>query len=165
MIATLAAGALTGALLNRFAGGGLGWERLAHDHGGPVRGRPIYYVALALALALTPLYGLAGLACAANVLLWRLPGWYGAIDAGTHEHTRARDFAVMAARGLVAVPFFAWAAGALDSIWPLLALGFASILGALAYDAGQRIARSFVACELMAGAVWGAAYAQVLSAF
>jgi uncharacterized protein YfiM (DUF2279 family) len=164
MIASLAIGALAGALLNRFAGGGLGWERLAHDHGGPVRGRPIYYVALALALTLTPLYGLAGLACAANVLLWRLPGWYGAIDAGTHEHSRARDFAVMAARGLVAAPFFAWAAGDMDAKWPLLALGLASVIVAIAYDVGQRVLRSFAACELMAGAAWGVAYARVLGA-
>lgn len=163
MIALLI-GALAGALLNRFAGGGLGWERLARDHGGPLRGRPIYYVALVLALALWPLYGAAGLACAANVLLWRLPGWDGAIDAGTHEHTRVRDFAVMAARGLVAAPFFAWASGTIDTFWPLIALGFASIIVALAYDAGQRVLRSFAACELIAGAVWGVAYARVLSA-
>lgn len=159
----LVIGALVGALLNRFAGGGLGWERLARDHGGPLRGRPIYYVALALALALSPFYGVAGLACAANVLLWRLPGWYGAMDAGTHEHSRARDFAVMAARGFVSVPFFAWAAGTLDSIWPLIALAFASILTAIAYDVGQRVMRSFTACELMTGAIWGVAYARTLA--
>jgi hypothetical protein len=43
------------ALADGFCGGGFGWNRLTKDHGGPLRGRPGYYVAL-------PLIGLGWLA-------------------------------------------------------------------------------------------------------
>lgn len=42
--------ALLFALDDRWCGGGLGWKRLAHDHGGPLRGRPSYYSAIPVAV-------------------------------------------------------------------------------------------------------------------
>ncbi|MGE0830809.1 MAG: hypothetical protein AB7O04_15855 [Hyphomonadaceae bacterium] len=153
------------ALLNRFAGGGLGWGALAHDHGGPLRGRPIYYVALFLAGFLGVQFGWIGVFAAANFLLWRLPGWYGAIDAGRDEGTRLRDFSVMSARGVVAAPFFFWACVPTQSAAPAIILAAASLLQGVSYDLGNHALRRLPASsEYIAGAVWGLAYAIVLGA-
>lgn len=65
------------AAADRFSGGGLGWEKLKHDGGGFLRGRPIYY-------AIPLLAGVTYLADPHNTwlwlgllawALWRLPGW------------------------------------------------------------------------------------------
>lgn len=59
--------ALLFALNDRWTGGGFGWKRLAHDHGGPLHGRPVYYAALpTLALC----YALGGWPAAALALAW-----------------------------------------------------------------------------------------------
>lgn len=38
---------------NRFAGGGFGWEKLAHDHGGPLRGHSTLWAGLGAVLVST----------------------------------------------------------------------------------------------------------------
>lgn len=86
---------------NRMAGDGR-WLRALGWHG-----RPLWYAAVAAFIIAIPFAGMdtAGLS-AVSFLLWRTLGWYNAIDAGTHEGTRAGDFAVISARGLLLFPAF-----------------------------------------------------------
>ena len=45
---------------NRFAGGGYGWQKLAHDHGGPLRGAGAFWAGLGAALGSTAIgFGLS----------------------------------------------------------------------------------------------------------
>lgn len=50
---------------DRFNGGGLGWDRLTKDHGGPLPGRGIYYVAIPLALLCFAIGGWPGVSLGA----------------------------------------------------------------------------------------------------
>ena len=59
------------ALADRWCGGGLGWEKLAHDHGGPLRGRPSYYVIIPLLALGYFLGGHMGLELALAWLIYR----------------------------------------------------------------------------------------------
>lgn len=144
---------------NRFAGGGLGWGALTVDHGGVVRGRPIYYVGALAVPALYFLYGLGGALAGASFVLWRLPGWYGAIDAGTFAGTPARDWRVMFLRTVFAFPVFLWSAiergPATLLVWPLLAAWIATSYH-LAAHAGA-LKRIGGAAEYLAGMGWGLA--------
>lgn len=139
------------AALNRFSGGGLGWEWMKNNG---YRGRPLYYAFL---IALTVLYlgfGTVGAIAALSFLLWRLPGWYGAIDAGTDAGSPLRDFAVMSARGLLAFPIF-WYTGQLLWLIPFaLGIGFFYHLAWHAPWSRQR--KDPVAdAELNVGVWWG----------
>lgn len=138
---------------------------------GDLPGRSHYYSSMA-ALALGwGLFQWPGLLAGFSFLLWRLPGWYGSLDAGTNEGSPARDAAVMSLRGLLAFPVFLWALYeanidplsdlVLAPLWALLA---ASLGQGLVYYVGNRIAVSwrFWLIEGMAGAVWGVAYWVVL---
>lgn len=148
------------AVLNRFSGGGVFWDRLSRDHGGFLRGRPIYYSFVVLAFCLTPLYGWPGFLLALSFLLWRLPGWYGSHDMGSYGHTTGRDFLVMFARGFVAFPVFLYAQyhGMKEAIilLPMLAL-----LIALCYLVGIKIFTEKIktngsgVAEWLTGIVWG----------
>lgn len=156
--------ALALAVLNRFAGGGLGWSKLAHDHGGPLRGRPIYYAALAL-FPIALAFGFSPLAAGLTVLsylAYRLPGWYGAIDGGTNDQTALRDYAVMMARTLLAFPIFAAAAWRAHDPFYLVALLIAAIGCAGAYHLGARTPgwlRRYFPAEWAAGFLLGLAFA------
>jgi hypothetical protein len=55
------------AATDRFNGGGLGWDKLTKDHGGPLGGRGIYYAALPLGI-LT--YVLGGLPALLGAIVW-----------------------------------------------------------------------------------------------
>lgn len=135
-------------------------------------GRSHYYSSIA-ALALGwGLFGFAGLLIGASFTLWRLPGWYGALDAGTYQGATFRDFAVMSLRGLAAFPFFLWALYEANAdplsdldLRPLLILLAACVGQGVAYFVGNRFpvaALKFWVAEGTAGAIWGAAYALVL---
>lgn len=96
------------AIADRFAGGGFGWNQLAHDHGGPLRGRPIYYSALAMMIAsVAIMHHASALGFGMAFLLWRLPGW----DIGLHDGLTPKtgeDFVFAIIRHLLAlivVPF------------------------------------------------------------
>lgn len=155
---TLALLTLFYALANRFSGGGLGWRST-------FRGRPIYYAGLAAMVVGWFLMGWTGVFAGLVFLVWRLPGWYGAIDAGTDEGSRLRDGSVMAVRAL---PFaFAYAVG--GAIFPLELMDFGkvvwapialSVCVALSYDIAWHYVRPrpkdpVVWAEVMAGACWG----------
>lgn len=131
------------AFLNRFSGGGFGWRA-------SWRGRPIYYAGLAAIVTLGAMFGIHGALAGLSFLLWRIPGWYGAIDAGTDEGSRLRDFAVMSARGLVAIPIFA-------ATSPLAIIPF-SLAIAACYDIAWHTIKGkdpVAHAEMAAGAVWG----------
>jgi hypothetical protein len=55
------------AVVDRFTGGGLGWEKLTKDHGGPLGGRGIYYAALPLGLFA---YAFGGLPALWGAIIW-----------------------------------------------------------------------------------------------
>lgn len=140
-------------------------------------GRSIYYAGLAAILLGWWAYGKEGALCGLAFLLWRLPGWYGAMDAGTNDdppeknkifgvvmkNQRLRDYIVMSARGLMMFPpfvYFAWTEG---SVVPLMVLVAASLAQGWSYDFGYRAMGNVDgARELLAGAAWGAAFWLVL---
>lgn len=154
-------------ILNRFAGGGLIWRHVGNQHGGVLEGRAIWYATPAAFAALVPLLGWADAAlCAGSFLLWRTPGWYNSIDAGTNTETAARDFVVMSARGLLLFPVFVYGAFRDWSVLPLVLLLATALSVGLAYHAAwhfkplQRFACDGVArAEFMAGALIGVAFA------
>lgn len=174
------------AFANWLAGGNMAWRKRLR-----LPGRSIYYAAAATAVVLSGLYGWAGFAVAVNFLWWRLPGWYGAIDAGTMPaatagqarllwfdmHTeplmRVRDFIVMSARGVVAAPVFLWTAYNGAGWVPVAVLAAVSVWQGISYEAahrafarvdgdGKRVSDNAHA-EILAGAGWGVAYYVVLS--
>lgn len=57
------------ALTDRFTGGGLGWDKLAHDHGGPLHGRGIYYAGPVL---IAVAYAVGGTMAAVLAFAWTL---------------------------------------------------------------------------------------------
>ena len=155
---TLALLVLFYSLANRFSGGGLGWRA-------SFRGRPIYYAGLAAMVVGWFLMGWTGVFAGLVFLVWRLPGWYGAIDAGTDEGSRLRDGGVMALRAL---PFaFAYAIG--GAIFPLELLDFGTVVWASialavfvawSYDAAWHLLEPrpkdpVALAELATGAAWG----------
>lgn len=61
---------------DRFAGGGFYWDKLSHDAGGPLRGRPVAYAFVISAIGLwliTKDWHAATLAL--GFAVWRWPGW------------------------------------------------------------------------------------------
>lgn len=141
-------------------------------------GRSIYYAGLVCIFAGIVAYGWPGFMCGLSFLLWRLPGWYGALDAGTNidppekskifgvviGNQRARDFIVMSARGLLMFPAFTYFAYIDRSAAPLLILIAASLAQGVSYDIGYRwFGKVDGARELLAGAAWGVAFWAVLS--
>lgn len=164
------------AFANWLAGGNLSWRK---RFGLP--GRSIYYAALLTMIVGWFVHGWAGVAVGVNFLLWRLPGWYGAIDSGLmpaatpgqsrllwldmSAHMRLRDFIVMSSRGLLAFPLFAWWAWARgDVLEPALVLTGVSLWQGLAYEAAHRYGdRDNGKAEMLAGAGWGAAYYALLA--
>lgn len=74
---------------DRWSGGGFGWDRLTHDHGGPLRGRPLAYAGLALLIILSLInwrYGVLSL----SFVWWRAFGWKdtgGSMTPHTAEET------------------------------------------------------------------------------
>jgi hypothetical protein len=96
-------------LADRFIGGGLGWEKLTKDHGGPLGGRPIYYIAAPL-LALC--YALGGWHVAVLGVAW---GVYRAAFGFPDDTTTGRDLKstwlhhlIMSAFGVLAVLVYGW---------------------------------------------------------
>ena len=158
--------------LNLFAGGKI--QPVLRQHGGPLPGRGIYYSSLAALLILTPHYGWPGAVTALSFLIWRIPSWYGSIDAGLDpynperdkfylENQRVRDFAVMSFRGLFCFPIFAFMAGADHSVLPILTLFMASLLHGAIYDFCLRsLHRNSLMAEVLSGATWGAAFYAVI---
>ena len=145
-------------IANLFSGGK--FKGILRQHNGPLPGRGIYYAGALTMLLGWLLYSLPGLLVGFSFLLWRLPGWYGAIDAGLDKHSRLRDFLVMSARGLVAAPVFAYIFYTGGGDWKVPAILFAASLGqGLAYDvAGHTFMRNFWIAEGLSGAIWGIAY-------
>lgn len=152
--------------LNRFAGGGLLWQKLGGQHGGILEGRAIWYATPVALLALVPLLGTMNAAlCAASFLLWRTPGWYNSIDAGTNTENPLRDFAVMAGRGLLLFPVFLYAAWEMQSLIPAAGLVVTSLAIATAYHIAWHWkpvrglnADGVARAEYLAGGVLGAAF-------
>lgn len=173
------------AAANWLAGGNRSWRKRLG-----LPGRSIYYASVIVAALLTPAYGWMGFAVGVNFLWWRLPGWYGAIDAGTMPAAtpgqarllwfdmnteplmRVRDFIVMSARGFVAAPIFLYAAYNAQDWTPVAVLAVVSVWQGWSYELvhrafarvdgdGKRVSDNAHA-ELLAGAGWGAAYYGVL---
>lgn len=160
---TLAAFAAYFAWANMFAGGRVGWKQVGKQHGGPLPGRGIYYSGALAMIGLGVEYGAVGILIGFSFLVWRLPGWYGAIDAGLDAGTRLRDFLVMFARGFVCFPVFAWEAYAHHTTLPLALLFATSALIACAYDIAHRqFNRANWLAEFWTGILWGAAFYQLL---
>jgi hypothetical protein len=155
---TLAAIALF-VFADRFSGGGFFWDKLAHDHGGPLRGRPLYYATVIAALALfllTKQWEAATLALAFAV--WRLPGWkignHGGIDPKT-----TTDIAYVFVRHLLAavivIPahfLLNWEFGVPLFAAPMLFAAGATVLAAL--QGKGKITNG--ATEMARGALFGA---------
>jgi len=160
---TIALSAAYFAWANMFAGGRAGWKQVGKQHGGPLPGRGIYYSGAIAMILGAWFFGGAGALAGFSFLVWRLPGWYHAIDAGMDADTRLRDFLVMTARGLVCFPFFAWEAYAHHTSKPLIVLALTSVLIAAAYDiAHHQFDRRNWLAEMWTGILWGEAFAQLL---
>jgi hypothetical protein len=91
--------------VNRFCGGGFGWNYLSKDNGGILPGRPIYYLTPFL-LAGTWCFGMVYFMCAISFILWRSIPQYGTIDMGTDEGSKFRDIVVMSFKNLTIFPVF-----------------------------------------------------------
>lgn len=162
-----------GAIANAFAGGKI--QPVLKQHGGPLPGRGIYYAGLLSIVLGMAFYGLPGALAGFSFLLWRLPGWYGSIDAGLDPYNperdgwnirnqRARDFIVMSARGLVAFPVFAYLVYDTGNWGYLIPLVLGSVAQGAAYDLAHRgLNRNNLVAELLSGAIWGVVYWTVLS--
>lgn len=93
--------ALVGAVLNRFSG----WTNQSW-----IPGRHIYWAALVATLLTWELVGpWWAAAVALSVLYYRLPGWYGSLDMGTHADSLSRDARVMFVCTLRIAPVFVFA--------------------------------------------------------
>ncbi len=75
---------------------------------GDLPGRSHYYSSLATLIAGGAVLGVEGAVIGLSFLIWRLPGWYGALDAGANEGGVWRDVAMMSLRGLAFGPYFLW---------------------------------------------------------
>lgn len=157
---------------DRFAGGGLGWSRLARDHGGPMPGRPLYYVAPVAMAAGALLMGVFGFLAATFWLVYRSLSWdlmdLSAIVPKTGEEVA---FAVVR-HGLPALGFLGLAAYGW-SLWPaLFAAAYAASAAVLAWRLGvveleviygdaepERFTACFARVELTRGAIYGLAIA------
>lgn len=160
---------------NVFAGGKI--QPVLRQHGGPLPGRGIYYAGLAAIILGWFTFGIPGALAGLSFLVWRLPGWYGAIDAGLDPYNperdgfnipdqRLRDFLVMSARGLVAAPAFVYAVWVTGDWKAILTLVGASLGQGLVYDIAHReFNRNNFLAEGLSGAVWGVAYFILLTQF
>jgi hypothetical protein len=162
-------------LMNMIAGGKF---QLRERLGLP--GRSIYYAGLITIIVGWLAYGAIGAGVGLSFLIWRLPGWYGAIDAGLApippekpgqsqilgfevRPLRLRDFLVMSARGLAACPVFVWQAWVGHTWTPLAVLALASLWQGAAYDLAHRsIRQGNGIAEAGAGVGWGLAYYALL---
>lgn len=148
---------------NRFCGGGFGWNQIARSNGGPIPGRPLYYFGLLAIGVLSYYYHLLGLIAALSFVAWRLPGWYGAIDAGTDKHTRLRDFLVMGLRAIpLALPFAYVVFTTGSFILPVLIGSLLVVSIPTAYDVSWHLIKNLkdpvAIAEKIAGACIGLAY-------
>lgn len=159
------------ALANQFAGGK--YRQMLYDLTRiAYPGRSIYWAGLVAMLFGWFTAGLVGALAGFSFLLWRLPGWYGTIDAGTNEGEVVRDVTLMALRGLVAAPVFlhVFFEGQQDKLaaiqWEALVVWATACAGqGAAYWLGNHVlyprTRFWDAgfwSEGLAGAVWGAAF-------
>lgn len=128
------------ALADRFSGGGLGWERLKHDGGGFLRGRPLYYAFLGLLIPsvaanyLIPhgelfLYGLSAW------VVWRSPGWH--FLGGTLNPKTPRElFGTFLRHFVFIMPVYIWLMADTNIVWwaPVIAMtAWAAASAASAY--------------------------------
>jgi hypothetical protein len=90
--------------VNRFCGGGFGWNKLSIDGGGPLRGRPIYYVVIPMLILFPYFFGILGALIAVSFLCWRMPAWYGVIDMGSNTGTLKNDVITFFFRNFFAIP-------------------------------------------------------------
>jgi len=138
-------------IANRLAGDGR-WKRALK-----LPGRPLWWAFAAAYLAATPFVGWFYSALAAgSFLIWRTLGWYKAIDAGTNDGTRIRDFAVMSARGLLLFPIFFY-----FNSWALLAITAITISACydLAWHFFRKDGKDMIPfAEILAGAVLGLSF-------
>ena len=129
---------------NRLAGDGAIFRKLK------LRGRPLWYASVLALFLSTPIIGLTNsLLFSATFGFWRSLGWYSAIDGGTTDGQRDRDFWVMSGRGLLWFPIFVFTGWAI--LFPFLAFGIAGI-----YDISANILRKgknpIPTAELISGA-------------
>lgn len=174
MIATALATIAFMAAANWFAGGQM---QIRKRLGLP--GRSIYYAGLAAIFVGYAAYGPLGALAGASFTAWRLPGWYGALDAGMSplategqgrifgidvRPLRLRDFIVMASRGLLCFPVFVFMAVREQAWLPIIVLVNASLLIACVYDLANHVpkTRRVDLAEAGTGAVWGLALFAVL---
>lgn len=141
------------ALADRWSGGGLGWQYASKDHGGPLGGRPLWYVA-PLLLAVGWLAGdLLGLGVAFAWIVQRSLGFPdGTLDGRNLPLTFARH-AIPLAGLAIALPI-------LGHTWlPALPLVFyAAAATALSVEL-QTNAEANATVEFARGAFWGVACA------
>lgn len=151
--------------------GGRAWRKPLRKY---LPGRGIYYAGLAAMVLGWLLYGGWGLLAGASFTGWRLPGWYGALDAGQDplanpgqgkvfgidvRPLRLRDFIVMSLRGFLAFPLFVALAWTTQSAVPLVTLAVAALCQGAVYDIAHiHLQRRNGFAEAFAGGVWGFAY-------
>lgn len=170
-LATLAGFMLFFAAANWVAGGNNRWRKRFRWPG-----RSIYYAGLAAIVVGWLTYGGLGALIGASFTVWRLPGWYGSLDAGTMpipaekpgqgkifgielQPYRLRDYIVMSARGLLAFPAFVYVAWRDQTATPLVVLAVACLMVGAMYDlAHHYLARRNDWAEAGVGAVWGMAF-------
>lgn len=143
--------ALVGAVLNRFSG----WTNQSW-----VPGRHIYWAALAAFLITWALVDIGwALAVAVSALTYRLPGWYGSLDMGTHGDSLKRDVRVMFSCTLRIAPVFVWALTQgvyLAPVLLLIAAGGATAVYVLGNLVGPKLTKDpFRHIEPGVGAVLG----------
>lgn len=125
------------AFADRFTGGGFGWNKLAHDHGGPLHGRGAYY---AVPLAIGVCYAMGGLHLAAFGLIWglyraALGFWTGTLDGKNVPLTLTRHLLLVPAVLAVAVLWHRDLAMALPFVgYGLMATILAVEMGNKAWD-------------------------------
>lgn len=140
------------AALNRLAGDGATFRRLH------LPGRPLWYATALALLVAGPWvgWGYAAL-CALSFATWRTLGWYNAIDGGTTDGQRARDFWVMTGRGFTLFPVF------YASPFATALLAPTAFAIAIVYDVTANYLRKgkdpIPCAEVLAGAVLGLVFA------
>lgn len=129
-------------LADRFSGGGLGWERLKHDGGGFLHGRPLYYAFLGLLIPsvaanyLIPhgelfLYGLSAWA------VWRSPGWHF-LGGTLNPKTTKELFGTFLRHFVFVMPVYIWLMADTNIVWwaPVITMGvWAATSATIAYIA------------------------------
>lgn len=169
----LAAFVAYGGVSNWLAGGQKQWRKRLG-----LPGRSIYYMGLLAIIVGWFTYGGVGALAGLTFLLWRLPGWYGALDAGVSplakpgegkifgidvRPLRLRDFIVMSSRGLLAFPLFVFVAWRDQTAAPLFVLVVASLAIGGAYDLACRYFKNNTGlAEALTGCVWGIAFFMML---